>query len=322
MIVAYLNQEKLQAYEINANNLTLLKEAVWIDLISPTKIEEKQVEETISLSLPTRDEMSEIEISSRLYKENNAVFMIGLMIAQSDTPTPVLDPITIVLTPRQLITIRYVELKSFKIFIAELNKFSDNERDVHHLFYELLNVIVDRLADILEVIGNRLDNYSQTIFQTDMDLAKLNYKELMQKIGQIGDLNSKARDSLVSFNRVISFYEQVGDLKTSSEGIARLSTISRDIISLSDHTDSLSSKVIFLLESTLGLVNIDQNNVIKILSVAAVIFLPPTLVASIYGMNFHFIPELSWKYGYLFAIGMIAMAAWLPYKYFKYRKWL
>jgi magnesium transporter len=102
----------------------------------------------------------------------------------------------------------------------------------------------------------------------------------------------------------------------------RLSILTKDIASLSDHANFLSAKVNFLLDATLGMVNIEQNNIIKLFSVAAVIFLPPTLVASIYGMNFQFIPELSWRYGYLFSIGMICLAAWLPYKYFKYRKWL
>ncbi len=103
---------------------------------------------------------------------------------------------------------------------------------------------------------------------------------------------------------------------------SRLTSISKDIAALSDHANFVANKVTFLLSATLGMVNIEQNNIIKIVSVAAVIFLPPTLIASIYGMNFHVIPELSWKYGYVFSVVLMLLAAWLPYKYFKLRKWL
>ena len=144
----------------------------------------------------------------------------------------------------------------------------------------------------------------------------------MQTMGANGDLHTKARESLITINRLIIFFGQTIGAKIDNEGQLRLDTLNKDIASISDYANFLSTKVNFLLEATLGMVNIEQNNIIKLFSVAAVIFLPPTLIASIYGMNFHIMPELSWKYGYLFSIGMILLAAWLPYKYFKYRKWL
>ena len=191
------------------------------------------------------------------------------------------------------------------------------------LLIELLDVTVDRLADILELVGARLEEYSKIIFQPqDNTTAKLNYQKLMQEIGANGDLNTKARESLVTFNRLISFLAQTAGSRVDTEGQLRLATLGKDIVSLSDHANFVSSKINFLLDATLGMVSIEQNNIIKIFSVAAVIFLPPTLVASIYGMNFQFMPELMWKYGYIYSIGMIIIAAWLPYKYFKHRKWL
>jgi magnesium transporter len=141
-------------------------------------------------------------------------------------------------------------------------------------------------------------------------------------MGANADLNTKVCESLVTFNRLIPFFSQMAGSRINDERLQRLGTLGKDINSLSDHAIFLSSKVNFLLDATLGMVNIEQNNIIKIFSVAAVIFLPPTLVASIYGMNFHIMPELEWHYGYVYALGMILLAAWLPYKYFKHKKWL
>lgn len=323
MLVVYLNQKKFEPQEITLDNQALLKEAIWIDLLSPSKDEEVQVENCLGIDIPTREDMVEIELSSRLYKENSTVFMTATMIAHSDSLDPKLDPVTFVLTQQQLITIRYIEPQAFKIAPSHLKKLDTAHLDAATLLIELLEATVDRLADTLELIGRRLDEYSKTIFRPQNDAAvKLDYRQLMQQIGANGDLNTKARESLVTFNRLIAFFGQTLGSRIDNEGQLRLGTISKDIASLGDHANFLSSKVTFLLEATLGLVNIEQNNIIKIFSVAAVIFLPPTLIASIYGMNFHFIPELAWKYGYIFAIGLILLAAWLPYKYFKYRKWL
>jgi len=323
MVVAALNLNPLELQEITDKNQGLLKKALWIDLLSPSKKEELQVEQHLDFEIPTREEMGEIELSSRLYKENGTLFMTATMIALSNSPDPILDPVTFVLTPQQLITIRYIEPQSFKLFTAHLKKIDLTHIDAATFLIELLDATVDRLADILELVGRRVDDYSKTIFRPQgEDDVKLDYRQLLQQIGANGDLNTKARESLLTFNRLISFFTQMANASIDAEGQLRLASLSKDIASLNDHAHFLSTKVNFLLDATLGLVNIEQNNIIKIFSVAAVIFLPPTLIASIYGMNFHSIPELSWRYGYLFSIGLILIAAWLPYKYFKHRKWL
>ncbi|WP_207387383.1 magnesium/cobalt transporter CorA [Legionella rowbothamii] len=322
-MLAYLNRKMIAPQIITMENQVSLEDSIWIDLFSPSIGEEEQVEQYIGRNIPTRAEMVEIEFSSRLYKENDVLFMTAMMLAQSDSPDPQLDPVTFVLTQKQLITIRYIESQSFKLFISKVKKMDFTQRDAVTLLIELLDATVDRLADILELVGSRLDHYSKTIFGPQNNpTEKLDYLQLMQQIGAHGDLNTKARESLVTFNRLISFFGQTAYSKIGKEGKLRLATLSTDVASLSDHANFLSTKVNFLLDATLGMISIEQNNIIKIFSVAAVIFLPPTLVASIYGMNFQFMPELSWKYGYLFAIGLILSAAWLPYKYFKHRKWL
>jgi magnesium transporter len=324
MIVACLARNTLEIQQITSENQALLKEAVWVDLLSPSREEEAQVERCITLEIPTPEEMQEIELSSRLYKDNDALFMTAMMIAQSDSPDLKLEPVTFVLTPQQLITIRYIETQAFKLFRSQLQKIDITHRDAISLLIELLDTIIDRLADILELVGRHLDDYSKTIFRPQLHntAMKLDYKELLQKIGANGDLNTKARESLVTFNRLITFFGQTAGSKIDSEGHLRLASLNKDILSLSDHADFLSSEVNFLLNATLGMVSIEQNNIIKIFSVAAVIFLPPTLIASIYGMNFHNMPELAWEWGYLLAIGLMLLSSWLPYKYFKRRKWL
>lgn len=323
MIFACLNQETLEIQPITTENQDLLKQAVWIDLLTPSKDEERLIEQYIGSEIPTRDEMVEIELSSRLYREADTLYMTATMIAHAESEEPKFDPVTFVLTANQLITIRYIEPQAFKMMIAHLKKQDPNHRDALSLLVELLDISIDRLADILELVGRHLDEYSKAIFHPQKETdEKLDYQKLMQTIGSNGDLHTKTRESLMSFSRLIAYLSQAYSSRMDEENMQRLSILTKDISSLTDHANFLSTKVNFLLDATLGMVNIEQNNIIKLFSVAAVIFLPPTLVASIYGMNFQHIPELQWKYGYLLSILMILLAAWLPYKYFKYRKWL
>jgi magnesium transporter len=207
MIAAYLDKTLLEPTEINAENVALLKDAIWIDLLSPTPIEETQIEQHLGLDVPTRDEMREIELSSRLYKDNGSLIMTATMIAQSSSPDPTLDAVTFLLTHEQLITIRYIEPQSFRLFVANLHKIDSTHRDAAILLIELLDATVDRLADILEVVGHRLDEHSKTIFRPQINDAtsRIDYRELMQAIGTNGDLNTKARESLISFNRLTTF---------------------------------------------------------------------------------------------------------------------
>ena len=323
MLIAYLYRTTIEPQIISDGNQSLLGEALWIDLLSPSPEEETLVEKYLGLDIPTREDMVEIELSSRLYKEKNIFFMTAAMIAQHDSPNPILDPVTCILTPKQLVTIRYIEPRSFKLLELQLRKRDTKSCDSSSILLDLLDATIDRLADTLELVGHRLDDFSKNIFRPSKDSAnKLDYRALLQQIGANGDLNTKARESLMTLNRLIIFFLHMENATINSENELRATTLNKDINSLSDHANFLSTKVNFLLDATLGMVSIEQNNIIKIFSVAAVIFLPPTLVATVYGMNFHFMPELAWKYGYLLAVGLMVIAAWLPYKYFTYKKWL
>lgn len=325
MITAYLDRVPLSAQAIGAENRSLLLEAIWIDLLDPTEDEEVLVEQTLGLSIPTRYEMSEIELSSRLYKVGETLFMTVTMLAHSDLPEPKYDAVTFILTEKQLITLRYIEPHSFKMFTSKLQKLDSSHCNAINFLIELLDATVQRIADILETIGDKLDDFSKVIFQPGKDhhvVTKLDYMKLMQQIGVNANVNSKTDETLLMFSRLLTFFKQHAESRLTNDEPGRVTTLTKDIIALSDHANFLSNKINFLLDATLGMVNIEQNKIIKIFSVAAVIFLPPTLIASIYGMNFKIMPELSWPLGYGYAIAMMILSALLPYRYFKYRKWL
>lgn len=324
MIIAYLRSKNFVTHEISLANRDLLKEAIWIDLLNPLMTEIELIEKYLNLKIPTQSDMEEIETSSRLYQENGFLFMIATMFARSDTMNLKLDPVTFILTQNSLITVRYVELQSFDLFLEQRRKNFYPHEDSILLFVALLEANIDCLADIIEITAHRLDDYSKKIFQsqTEPDTPKPDYRQFLQQLGLNGDLNSKTRESLMIFNRLVSFFKQTAGERIHVAEQSRLTTLSNDVLALSDHATFIANKVIFLLEATLGMVNIEQNNIIKIFSVAAVIFLPPTLIATMYGMNFRYMPELSWRFGYLYALGIMLLSSWLPYRYFKYRKWL
>lgn len=319
MIIAWYMDGKFKQEEIKTDNHQLISKALWLDLINPTPEEEDLIEHSLNLNIPTREEMQEIELSSRLYKEDDIFFMTATMVAQSESLSPKQDAVTFVLSAKHLITVRYIEPQAFKLFASIAPKLRINTPT--SFLTELLDATIDRFADVLERISHQLELYSKDVFQPKNPTNSA-YHQLLQQLGVNGELNSKIVESLVTFGRLISFFDQSANITLDSKDHARLMMLSKDINSLNDHAHFLSNKISFLLEATLGMVQIEQNAIIKIFSVAAVIFLPPTLIASIYGMNFTVMPELSWRYGYIFAIFLMLFASWLPYKYFKYRKWL
>lgn len=324
MINAYISENGvLQQHIINQENHLLLQKALWIDLVSFSYEEKRLVEEAIALDIPTQDDMREIEISSRLYKENNALFMTATMLVNSESRQPFLDAVSFILTKSQLITVRYYSFQSFVLLTSKINKKEVMDKSADTLLMSLLETIIDRIADILEKVGGSIDTHSQMIFRhAPKSKVKINFHDLLQEIGSNGDLGAKTRESLISFNRVVSYFKQHQKFIQSEDSEQRFHTLAADIQALSDHVGFLSNQVNFLLNATLGMININQSNIIKIFSIAAVIFLPPTLVASIYGMNFKNMPELSWHYGFFYAIGLMALSGIIPYQFFKWKKWL
>jgi magnesium transporter len=297
--------------------------AVWIDLVTPSPGEDKLVERLVGVAIPTREEMQEIELSSRLYVENGARYMTATLMCQSDTPIPKTTPVTFILSGHRLITVRYDEPKPFAVARHKLTRYCPSTVSGESVFIDLLDAVVDRCADILERVGVEIDQVSHNIFERDRARTPKFYNVLLQTIGRKGELASKVRESLVSIGRLLIFVANEAEGQPwAKDQRAQLKSMLRDSQSLTDHATYLGNNITFLLDGMLGVVTIEQNNIIKIFSVAAVAFMPPTLIASIYGMNFKFMPELDWAAGYPFAIGLMVIAAILPFIYFKWKKWL
>ncbi|BAS00437.1 magnesium transporter CorA family protein [Blastochloris viridis] len=297
---------------------------VWFDLISPTPAEAKAVEALLGFEVPTREEMQEIEPSSRLYEESGARYMTATLLCQSETAQPRLSPVTFILRSGKLITVRYDEPRPFAILGAKLARNCPATVTGLHVFMDLLEAIVDRSADTLERLSAEVDNTSTRVFATTRSgTGKVDFKHILRGVGRRGDLCSKSRESLVSIGRLLLYMQNEGDtLKLTKDMRAQIKSMSRDVTSLTDHASYLGDKVQFLLDATLGLVTIDQNDVIKIFAVLSVVLMPPTLVASMYGMNFKFMPELEWHFGYPMAVVLMLLAAALPYLFFRWKKWL
>jgi magnesium transporter len=313
--------------KVTVTDLDALPEtAVWIDLVKPTAAEDKAVERLAGIAVPTREDMQEIEISSRLYVENSARYMTSTLMCAADTENPRTTAVTFILASHRLVTVRYDEPRPFVLVENKLARSCAAGITGEMVLMELLDAVIDRNADILERAGGEMDAISHQIFEPEGTArtghAK-RYSDILIAIGRKGDLTSKVRESLVSIGRVVTFVAaSVDGVKWSKDMREQLKTMQRDVVSLTDHASYLSNKITFILDAMLGVVNLEQNNIIKLFSVMAVVLMPPTLIASIYGMNFKIMPELEWEHGYPLAVLMMVLAAVAPYMYFRWKKWL
>src|SRR5438477_1959236 len=270
--------------------------------------------------------MQEIEISSRLYIESGARYMTATLMCAADTENPRPTAVTFILANHRLVTVRYDEPKPFMLVENKLARSCAPGISGEAVLMELLDAVIDRNADILERAGSDMDAIGHQIFEpagaARTGQAK-RYSDILIAIGRKGDLTSKVRESLVSIGRVVTFVAAAVDgVKWSKDMREQLKTMQRDVTSLTDHASYLSNKITFVLDAMLGVVNLEQNNIIKLFSVMAVVLMPPTLIASIYGMNFKDMPELGWTYGYPVAVIAMIAAAIVPYYIFKIKKWL
>lgn len=297
---------------------------VWADILDPTTDEEHSLEALLGIDLPTRAEMREIEASSRLYEVDGARFMTATVVSKADTPTAEASAITFVMANHVLVSLRYSDPLAFTIFATRALKLPGHCETGETALAGLIEAIIDRAADVLENVAAEMDTLSRDVFRarTKVDAATINLEEALRTLGRFDDLTGKVRESLASIERVVTFLTQVLMPEVKKDYRARLKTMARDIRSIAEHASALAQKVNFLLDATLGMINIEQTRVIKILSVAATVFLPPTLMASIYGMNFELMPELHWDFGYPMAILLMIVSAVLPYLYFKRKGWL
>jgi magnesium transporter len=323
MLTIYENRDG--ALQRQKGKPRITEAAVWVDLLNPTPEEEGQIERALKLDVPTREEQQEIEASSRLYQEDGAYFMTATLLHQPEQGEPRTTPVTFIVKGRRLITLRYAEPRAFSIYVARCNRAETDLTSGSAVLIGLLETIIDRLADFIERIQAEVEGLSHSIFEIKGGAVtrQRRFDVLLRAIGREGEITSKARESAYSFGRLLTFLVHAAAERKEVKPLqGRIRTAARDVASLTDHATFLSGKIIFLLDATLGMINIQQADIIKIFSVAAVVFLPPTLIASIYGMNFKHMPELDWWFAYPLAILLMVLAAVLPYVYFKRKGWL
>ena len=323
MLIAYaLQNGGLARVELAAGSAPPA-EALWIDLFEPGAEEERAVEAGLGINVPTREEMREIESSNRLYEEDGAVYLTCTIVTKLDTDLPQNAQVTFILKDGRLVTNRYTNPLPFRRYAAYAERHAASCNSGPAILAGLVEAIVNRIADVIERVGSDLDGVSAEVFSHAVRRrGRSDLREVLEQVGRSGELIAKARESLMSLGRLLAFVQQSALLTLSQEVRTRLRTLSRDVMSMSDHASFLGNNVSFILDATLGMINIDQNNILKIFSVVTVFLLPPSVVGAIYGMNFEHIPWAHESWGFLGALGLMLVSALIPYLVFKRRGWL
>jgi magnesium transporter len=299
-------------------------DVVWIDLLEPTPEEEQKIEKFLGIEVPTREEMREIESSNRLYEEHGALYMTATIVTKLDTDLPESSQVTFILAGNRLITNRYVDPLPFRRYVAYAERHSPQCATGPAVLAGLLESVVNRIADVIERVGADLDHISAEIFARPRDGRgpKPDFRKILERIGQCGELTSKARETMASLGRLLVFVQQAPTQAVTQDVRGRLRTVSRDVTQMSDHATFLGNKVQFILDATLGMISIDQNNILKIFSVVTVFLLPPSVIGAMFGMNFDVIPTAHQSWGFVGAVALMVVSAVVPYLIFKRRGWL
>ena len=337
----------LTAYIASGNGLAEqslgqdLADALWIDLLVPTPEQIARVA-ALGIDVPTLEDMEEIEISNRLYNEGDLSYMTGVFPGQLPDGTNAAMPVCFILGPQRLVTVRHHSPRPFETYPMRADKSGAGCGTAERIFIGLCDEVVARLADLSESVGKVIDQVTSTVFSEPRPQPRLtraqsrstiggrpartgdgpHYQELLRTIGRQAELMSRVRLGLLSIDRILSHYltaaiERGGRGKLSH----LLNSIRRDIQALEVHADFLSSRIGLTVDATMGMIGLQQNNTVRILSVVAALFLPPTLIASIYGMNFRIMPELEWTHGYGFALALMLASAVVTFLVLKWRRW-
>ena len=299
---------------------------IWFDLDRATPAERDQAARLTGLRVPDLHEVAEIESSSRLAVEDGTLFLTTPAISRSGAGLLALAPIGFVVSPDRLLTVRFAESALVDHFAACWHA-PEGKPSGMQPFLGLLEAMVDKLADVLEQLGGELDTISASLFHNGV-AGRLSgrrrtqfLQETLAGIGGKGAHISQLRDGLLGIGRIVRFVPQAVDW-LGAEDTRRLATVDRDVASLNDYDVQLTDRVQFLLDATLGFISIDQNDTIKVLTVVSIVGIPPTFIASLYGMNFHDMPELGWRYGYPYALSLIALSIVVPLVIFWRKGWL
>ncbi len=304
-----------------------LSRALWIDLLDATPDEIDRVQKATGLDVPTQAEVSEIETSSRLASRNGALYLSMPLVNLSDDG-PHGASAGFILSQERLVTIRFAANRVFESYADQLPRGSNANDTGAHVFVGLMEAIVDRQADVLEQVSADLDTVSHGIFALGVNqeggrkTEDAALRHTLGRLGRLGNLISHVRETQVGAARIIPYVTAMSTDWLPKGLKPRLATLRRDIASVSDFDTHLNDKLQFLLDATLGFINIAQNNVMKVMAIASVVGIPPVLVAGVYGMNFKNIPELDWAYGYAWGWGLIILTTIIPLAVFRWRKWI
>jgi magnesium transporter len=298
----------------------------WLDLHNPTEEERAQVERQFSITLPSRSEMHDIELSSRFYEEREACFLTATVLTGVDSSSPELHSILFVLKGETLITLRHSAPQPLRRLIERIGHGQIKAKAAPELLLDIAEGLVGRVADTMQSIEKSTEILSRTIIHTvkspsgKHDNTRLS--TVLCDVNAAEDLLSKGYQSLFTLQLLLDFLQQSEYGRAAGKKLREISVIEKDIRALIQHGEYLTQKLEFLLESTLGVINIEQNNIIKMFTVLAMIFMPPTLIASMYGMNFLHMPELGLRFGYPLAIVLMIISSWIPYRLFRRRGWI
>jgi len=289
--------------------------AVWIDAAEPTDDERDELNNFLRAELPESDDVEEIEFSARYFQDSTGIHVHSLFLTPSDGRHST-TTVAFILQEKRLITLRDTDLADFRLLRMRARRGQVQAHSPQDLIITMFEQKVENLADVLEDIHRKLENVGHTVLEDD----DADLEEVIDNLAQLEDSNGKIRLCLMDTQRSISFLQRHLRERFELQETAR--EIKRDVDTLMSHTAFLFDKINFLMDSTQGFIHIKQNQIIKTFSVAAVVFLPPTVVASIYGMNFEIMPELSWRYGYVWALLIMLFASIAPLWYFKRKDWL
>jgi magnesium transporter len=324
----------LNAYHTNGSSLVksegpsaLSDATVWIDLIDPTPEEDKAVEIALGIEIPTRAEAREIEASNRLYTDKGAHYMTAFVMYNIEQLNPGSSNVTFILAGQRLVTVRYVEPKAFPLFINRVERGEAPCASGAAIMAGLLETLIHRKADLIERIQDDVDKMAQGLFGLDGKTKRRQqasrFEAYLKGTGRDADVTARAQESAVSLDRVMTYLTNaLRERPGTSATMERLETARRDNSSLMEHMKFLQGRTNFMLDATLGMINTEQNQIIKLFSVMAVMLMPPTLIASIYGMNFKHMPELDFQFGYPMALGFMLLSGVVPFIYFRRKGWL
>jgi magnesium transporter len=313
----------LRAFPANPDIGTSLKQASWIDLVDPSPAEIAAFEKAFELRVPTREELSEIETTSRLQVDHGALYMTTpVIIATGDEPW-IAAPTGFVLSKNVFLTVRFLQSTIFDSVVKEFNV---ERLEPARAYVCVLEELVDHMADLLEATSQALDDASHVIFRRE-NLRRLSresalLRQLLVRTGRTSERMARVNYTLVCLDRMAKFTVERAREWLGQDQISRLQSVSADIASLEQYAEGVVNRIQLLQDAATGIINVAQNEVMKILTVASVAGIPPVLIAGIYGMNFKNMPELNWVWGYPFALFLIVLTTLLPLLWFKWKNWI